>query len=71
MSWIGWLFAAAGIFSFCGGLFDWDWFMNSRKAQSLSRLISRSGARIFYCALGIFITVLGVMAGIGYIDMNQ
>ncbi len=45
--------------------------MTSRKAQSLSRLISRSGARIFYCGLGIFITVVGVMAGIGYIDINQ
>lgn len=56
------LMVAAGAFAFCGGLFDWDFFMNSRKAQGLIAIVGRPGARIFYILLGVFLAVIGVGA---------
>jgi hypothetical protein len=64
-------FVAAGIFSILGGACDWDWFMNARKARFMVTILSRSGARIFYCLLGLGLVVLGVLGTMGIIDMNQ
>lgn len=55
---------ACGAFSICGGVFDWDWFMNNYKARPLVAIFGRTGARIFYIALGIIIIGCGVAAGV-------
>lgn len=48
MQWVNWLGVAVGTFSCCGGLFDWDWFMELPKAQRMVNLLGREGARVFY-----------------------
>lgn len=55
----GLLIVACGLFSICGAFFNWDWFMNHRKARFLSNLLGRQGARLFYGALGTALVVLG------------
>ena len=55
----GLIAVAAGIFSICGAVFNWDWFMTHRKAAFMVRIFGRSGARIFYGALGVFLLILG------------
>lgn len=62
---VGLIFVAAGIFSICGAAFDWDWFINSRKARFFVATFGRTGARIFYSVLGIVIVVLGTLIMLG------
>ena len=56
---LAWVLIGVGAFSIGGGVFDWDWFMNNRKAWLWVRLFGRKRARIFYVVLG------GVIAGAG------
>ena len=65
---MGWVIAAAGLFSVAGAALDWDWFMNHRKAQGLVRLMGRGGARAFYGLLGLTLAVVGVLMGLGIIE---
>lgn len=67
---VGLIIIACGAFSICGGVFDWEWFMNNYKAKPLVAIFGRKGARIFYGILGGFIIVLGVLAMIGTITMD-
>ena len=68
---MGWLFMAAGAFSLCGAAFDWDFFMNSRRARLFVRLFGRNGARVFYGLLGAAIVVLGVLHVAGVIGTGE
>ncbi len=44
---------AIGLFSIGAAAFDWNWFMEHRKASSVSRLLgSRNRGRAFYILLG-------------------
>lgn len=52
----------AGIFSILGGVFNWNWFMNNRRARFFVKVFGRGGARIFYIILGVVLLVLGVAA---------
>lgn len=58
---IGLLIVAGGMFSIAGAAFDWDWFMNSRKAAFLVAILSRTGARIFYLLLGLVLVTMGIL----------
>jgi len=58
---IGLIFNAAGIFAICGAVFDWDFFMNSRKAWLFVTIFGRNGARVVYVLLGFFLNVLGAL----------
>jgi predicted small integral membrane protein len=58
---VGLVLIAAGVFSIVGGVANWDWFMDHRKARFFVKLFTRTGARIFYCILGAAIVVLGVL----------
>jgi hypothetical protein len=62
---IGLILVAAGIFSICGAAFDWDWFINSRKAQIFVAMFGRNGARVFYVILGLAIIVMGALIWLG------
>jgi hypothetical protein len=64
---IGLIIIGIGVFSFAGGIFNWDWFMNSFKARLVVKTFTRSGARIFYCILGIALVVGGMLATFGII----
>ena len=59
MNFQGLLLIVVGLFSICGALFDWDWFMNHPKARFFNGIWGRQGTRIFYGALGVAIAVIG------------
>jgi hypothetical protein len=42
-----------GGFCIAGGVYNWDWFMNDRKAALFVTLLGRDGARVLYIFLGI------------------
>lgn len=65
---MGWFFMAAGLFAIGGAWFDWDWFMNSRRAWIFVKLFGRNGARVFYGLLGTTIVVLGVLLVAGVLQ---
>jgi hypothetical protein len=67
----GFILVAVGLFSFAGGLFNWNWFMNTRRAIALVRAIRPVGARVFYMLLGIVIIVFGVFLGFNIIGGSQ
>ena len=58
------LIIACGLFSLVCPIMNWDWFMNHRKARFMISLIGRTGARIFYSALGLFICAVGVVLAV-------
>ena len=60
-----------GVFAISGAAFDWDFFMNSRKARFLTRLIGRQGARIFYGLLGSAIVVVALLIVFGVLGPND
>lgn len=62
---LGLFLVAAGLFSICGAAFDWDFFLNSRRAQFFVSLFGRSGARIFYAFLGLVIAIMGALITVG------
>lgn len=68
---IGLFLAAAGAFSIVGALCDWDWFMDNRKARPLVKILTRTGARIFYFLLGLSLFVLGALVTIGVVDLSE
>jgi hypothetical protein len=63
----GLLIAAAGLFSLCGAFFDWDWFINHRKAQFFNNIWGRQGTRLFYGILGSALVVIGVASATGHL----
>ncbi|MDJ0636393.1 MAG: immunity 17 family protein [Xenococcaceae cyanobacterium MO_188.B29] len=67
----GLFFITVGLFAMAGAIFNWDWFMNSRKARFMVRILTRNGARIFYSFLGLTLFILGLLGTIGIIDMSN
>ncbi len=65
---IGLIFIAIGVFALCGAGFDWEWFMNHRKARFFTWMFGRTGARIFYGLLGVVLIVVGFLFAIGVIQ---
>ncbi len=65
--WASILFVFAGLFSIAGAILDWEWFMTSRRAAMFVRLLGRTGARVLYAILGVFLVGLGAAGGLGYI----
>ena len=58
----GLLIVALGLFSIAGGLQDWPFFWNNRRARLMTTILTRRGARVFYVIIGIGLAVLGVCA---------
>ncbi len=63
----GWILVAVGLFSAVCAAFDFEWFMNHRKARFFVKILGRTGARIFYIVLGAAILVLGGLILFGVI----
>ncbi|MDR2137713.1 MAG: immunity 17 family protein [Synergistaceae bacterium] len=56
---VGLLLLLIGVFSaFCAAK-NYDWFMGSRKARFLVKILGRRVARIFYLILGLSLAVGG------------
>ena len=65
---VGLLLVAVGAFSIFGGVFDWDFFMEHRKARLFVSMFGRTGARFFYGLLGLVIVVLGALITVGIVE---
>ena len=66
MMWL--ILLAGGFFCIAGAVYNWDWFMESKRARYRIRLLSRNGARIFYFVIGIAlvaVSFLGISKIIG------
>ena len=70
MNLIGFFFVAAGIFCTLGAVLNWDWIMEHGKARFLSSILTRTGARVFYVALGVGLTVFGLLVVTGVTDIQ-
>jgi len=68
MNFMGLFFVGAGVFALCGAVFNWDFFMNHRKAEFLSSIAGRTGARVFYGLLGTGLSVFGVLVLLGIVE---
>ncbi len=49
-----------GIFSILASVLNLNFFFENRKAKIFVTIFGRTGARVFYIILGIFIIVLGL-----------
>jgi len=56
------------LFGAAGGICDWEWFVNSRKAHFMSSILTRTGARTLYVILGLLLAVLGTLTALGVIQ---
>jgi small neutral amino acid transporter SnatA (MarC family) len=65
------LFSLVGVFTIAGAVCDWDWFMESSRAQFFVNIFGRNGARAFYVLLGLFLLGLGVLGAFGVIDSSH
>lgn len=68
---MGWVLMGCGVFGICGAAFDWEWFMNHRKARFFVGLFGRSGTRIFYGVLGAALVAMGVLMATGVIQRTR
>ena len=66
-SW-GLIIVAAGLFSVCGAVFDWDFFIDSGKARLIVRMFGRAAARVFYGILGVVGVVVGALITLGMLS---
>ena len=66
-----WVLVGVGALAVCGGVFDWDWFMNNRKARLWVKLFGRKGARVFYVFLGGALTAAGIAMVAGVIGWSK
>jgi hypothetical protein len=65
---LGLIFIAGGTFSILGAVFDWEWFMNARKARFMVAILTRFGARVFYGILGLALVTFGVLYTLGIVE---
>lgn len=56
------VFIIMGLFCIICAVMDFNWFMNSRKAQRMSKMLGRNGARVFYVIIGIILIILGFIS---------
>ncbi len=71
MDYGGLFFVAIGTFTILGAILNWEWFMNSRKAAFMVKILTRNGARIFYGVVGLALVVLGTLGTTGAIDLSR
>ena len=55
------LLVAVGALVVCSAIFEYDWFMQHRKARFVVGLIGRNGARVMYVFLGLAVSTLGLL----------
>ena len=67
----GLILVGIGLFTLCGSAFDWEFFMNARKARFFVGLFGRTGARIFYGALSIMLIAFGILVTMGVIEPSK
>jgi small neutral amino acid transporter SnatA (MarC family) len=66
-SWVIMLSILGGVFSLMAAALDMEWFMTNYRAAVFVRILGRTGARLFYALLGLFLIALGLAATFGVI----
>jgi immunity protein 17 of polymorphic toxin system len=69
--WLYLFFLAGGLFSLCGALFDWNFFMQDSRTQVFTQMLGRKGARVFYFLLGAMLVILSVMMLMGFFPRKK
>lgn len=67
---MGIVIAILGAVAAAAGLFDWEWFMNHRKARRLTSWIGRGPARAVYVSLGVVAIVTGILITTGTVSLQ-
>ncbi len=63
------LLILVGLFAICAAALNWDWFIENGKNAFLAQLLGgRSGVRIFYLVLGLFLAIWGFLGISGILD---
>lgn len=52
-------FVISGLFAFFSALANWEWFMAHPRAELFVRLFGRTGARVAYALIGLFLLAVG------------
>jgi hypothetical protein len=68
---IGLVLLAIGTFLLTAAFSNWGFFWNNRRAVLLSKLITKTGASAVYTFVGLMLTLIGVLATFGVIDMSK
>ncbi len=68
---IGLVVLAVGVFVPTATFSNWGWFWNNHRARFLSAMITKTGARAVYTFVGLMLTLIGVLATFGVIDMLE
>ncbi|MDH5508214.1 MAG: immunity 17 family protein [Anaerolineae bacterium] len=65
------IFFLIGTLTMAGAVFNWDWFMEHRKARFVTKILgNRERARYFYGVFGGVFIILGVLAAVGMINLS-
>ena len=64
---MGIVIMAAGALVITAGIFQWKWFMNTRRAKFFLNKFGEKGVRIFYIISGSIVMILGLLAVVGII----
>ncbi|MGL5273166.1 MAG: immunity 17 family protein [Phocaeicola sp.] len=54
------IFAIMGLISILASLFNWEWFFAAQNTEFITSRIGRTGARIFYAAVGLVLIALAI-----------
>jgi len=55
-------FSAAGAFCILASILNWNFFFNNARATPFVKFLGRTGARVFYVLLGLFLMFAGYMS---------
>ena len=63
------VFAVFGLLAIAGAAFDWDWFMEHRRARRMTSLLgSRDRTRVVYAVVGLGFLTFSLLAWFGVIN---
>jgi len=65
--WVNIILVLLGLFVLACSIFNWEWFMTSRRAGFMVKIMGRMGARIFYAIAGLVLVGLGIAGIFGVI----
>jgi len=55
------IFILGGVFALVASVLNFDWFFNSRKAETFVGWFGRTGARVFYGLVGLALIASGIV----------
>jgi len=58
---------ASGIFCLASAIANWNWFMEHRKARVVVKILGRTGARVLYSIVGLFLFGFGILMATGFL----